>query len=76
MKRVRRQNSHESLTSGFTLGAKLQRWEQRLTDLEDVIAAEIEVQGLGGPEATFATWETEAELDRELAALKEENARK
>jgi phage shock protein A len=64
------------LGSGFSPGAKLQQWEQRLTDLEDVIAAETEVQGLGGPETTFATWETEAELDRELAALKEENARR
>jgi hypothetical protein len=27
-------------------------------------------------DATFATWEAEAELDRELAALKEENAQK
>ncbi len=61
---------------GSTPGAKLQGWEQRLTDLEDLIAAETEVQGLGSPEATFAAWETEAELDRELAVLKEENARK
>lgn len=62
--------------SGFTMGSKWQRWEQLLTNLEDVVAAEMEVQGLGRPEETFATWETEAELDRELAALKEENARK
>ena len=61
---------------GITPGAKLRHWEQRLTDLEDLIAAETEVQGLEGPETMFATWETEAELDRELAALKEENARK
>jgi phage shock protein A len=64
------------LGSGFTPGAKLQSWEERLTDQEDVIAAQMEVQGLEGPETTFATWEVEAELDRELAALKEENARK
>jgi hypothetical protein len=61
---------------GITPGAKLRHWEQRLTDLEDLIAAETEVQGLEGPETMFATWETEAELDRELAALKEEIARK
>jgi phage shock protein A len=64
------------LGTEFTPGAKLQRWEQRLIDLEDVIDAQTEVQGLGGPESTFATWETEAELERELAALKEEIARK
>ncbi len=63
------------LGSGVTPGAKLQQWEQRLSDLEDVIAAETEVQSIGGPETTFATWETEAELDRELAALKQENVR-
>ena len=64
------------LGTDISLGAKLQRWEQRLTDLEDLIAAETEVQGLGGLETTFTTWESEAELDRELAALTEANARK
>jgi phage shock protein A len=64
------------LGSDFTSGAKLEHWEQRMTDLEDVVAAEMEVQGLGDPETTFATWETQAEIDRELSALKEENARK
>ncbi len=63
------------LGSGASPGAKLQQWEQRLTDLEYVVAAQTEVQGLDGPETTFATWETDAELERELAALKEENAR-
>jgi phage shock protein A len=64
------------LGSAFTPGAKLQHWEQRMADLEDAVAAETEVQGLGGPETTFATWENQAEIDRELTALKEENARK
>jgi phage shock protein A len=59
------------LGTDITPGAKLQRWEQRLSDLEDVIAAQTEVQGLPGPETTFATWETGAELERELAALKD-----
>jgi phage shock protein A len=54
-----------------TPGAKLQHWEQRLTDLEDVIAAQTEVQGLASPDSAIATWETEAEIDRELASLKE-----
>jgi phage shock protein A len=53
-------------------GAKLQRWEERLTDLEDEIAAQTELQGLAGLEKTFAGWESEAELDRELDALKKE----
>jgi phage shock protein A len=60
------------LGTGFTSGAKLQHWEQRLTDLEDVIAAQSEVQGHASPEKVFATWETETEIERELAALKEE----
>ena len=55
-----------------TPGAKLQHWEQRLIDLEDVVAAQTEVQGLAGPDSAIATWETEADLDRELAALKGE----
>jgi uncharacterized coiled-coil protein SlyX len=50
----------------------LQRWEERLTDLEDEIAAQTELQGLAGLEKTFAGWESEAELDRELDALKKE----
>ena len=53
-------------------GAKLRRWEERLTDLEDGIAGQTEVQGLAGVEMMFATWQAEAELDRELAALKAE----
>ena|ERR1700722_2033478 len=60
------------LGTGVTPGAKLQHWEQRLTDLEDVIAAQTEVQGLAGPETAITTWEADAEIDRELAALKEE----
>ena len=64
------------LGSGIAMGAKLQRWEQLLVELEDVVAAETEVQGLGDPEDSFATWEAKAELDSELAALKAENARK
>jgi len=64
------------LGTGFNAGAKLLHWEERLTELEDEIAAQAEVQGLGGLESTFTTWESEADLDRELAALKEENARK
>ncbi len=64
------------LGSHFSLDAKLQRWEQRLTDLEDLVAAEAEVQGLGGSEVAFATWETQTELEQELAELKEKNARK
>jgi phage shock protein A len=64
------------LSSDFQAGAQLCHWEQRLTDLEDLVAAEAEIQGLEGPETTIAAWETQAELDRELVALKEENARK
>jgi len=60
------------LGTGCTAAAKLQRWEERLTDLEDEIAAQTELQGLAGLETTFASWESEADLDRELAALKEE----
>ena len=52
--------------------AKLRRWEERLTDLEDVIAGQTEVQGLAGVETMFASWQAEAELELELAALKEE----
>jgi len=62
------------LGASFTADAKLKRWEHRLTDLEDIVAAQIEVQGIG--ETTFATWETEAEIESDLAALKEENVRK
>jgi phage shock protein A len=64
------------LGTGVTFGAKLQHWDQRLTDLEDVTAAQAEVQGLGSPESDFATLENEAEIERELAALREENAQK
>jgi phage shock protein A len=63
------------LGTGLTAGAKLQRWEERLTDLEDEIAAQTEVQGMTGPEATFSNWEAEVEFDRELTALKEGNAK-
>jgi phage shock protein A len=59
----------------FSLGAKLEHWEERLTDLEDIVAAQTEVQGLGSAETTFAAWETEAEIDQELAALKAEKER-
>lgn len=64
------------LGSGITPLGKLQHWEQRLTDLEDIIAAQTEVQGLESPGTMFATWETEADVERELAALKEEHAQK
>ena len=47
------------LGASLTPGAKLQRWNQRLTDLEDIVAAQIEVQGIADPEATLATWENE-----------------
>jgi phage shock protein A len=66
----------KQLGSRFTLGAKLQHWEQRLTDVEDVLAAEMEVQSVDGPEANFAAWEAEQEIERDLAALKEETSRK
>jgi phage shock protein A len=64
------------LGTDFTPGAKLQHWEQRLSDLEDVIAAHAEVQGLGKLETVLADLETETEVERELAALKEANSRK
>ena len=49
---------------------KLQHWDDRLADLEDLIAAESEVQGVGNPDTAFVAWQSEADLDRELAALK------
>jgi len=61
------------LGTGFTAGAKLQHWEERLTQLEDELTAQAEVQGLGALESNFANWETEVALDRELAALKAED---
>lgn len=47
-----------------------------MIDMEDVIAAETEIQNVEGLDSTLATWETEAELDLELAALKEAHAQK
>lgn len=64
------------LGSGFSPAEKFQRWDDRLADLEELIAAESEVPGVGNPDTEFAAWQAEAELDRELVALKEENARK
>jgi len=59
------------LGRGFMAGAELQRWEERLTQLEDEVAARLELQGQTGLEASFASWESEAKLERELAELKE-----
>ena len=60
--------------SDVALGAKLQHWEERITQWEDEAAALVEVQKLEGAESAFARWEVEVELDRELAALKKEAA--
>jgi phage shock protein A len=62
------------LGADVTLASRLQRWETRMTDLEDEIAAATEVQGLAGTEARIAQCEIDAEIDRELNALKVEAA--
>jgi phage shock protein A len=61
------------LGADVTLESKLQHWDQRIAALEDEAAAVTELQGLHGAESAFAQWETDAEIDRELRALKEEN---
>jgi phage shock protein A len=58
--------------SGLAFGAKLAHWEERITQFEDEIAAFAEVQNLEDVESTFARWEAEVELDRELDALKKD----
>jgi hypothetical protein len=50
----------------------LHRWEERLTELEDEITAQMEVQGVGGLETALSSWETEVEIEKELAAMREE----
>jgi phage shock protein A len=64
------------LGSDLTLGAKLHHWEERITQWEDEAAALMDVQKLEGVESAFARWEAETELDRELAALKKDEADK
>ncbi|HZZ82647.1 MAG TPA: PspA/IM30 family protein [Gemmataceae bacterium] len=60
------------LGSRATLESKLQHWEQRLSVLEDEVAAATEVQGLEqDADATFAKWEAETDIERELNELKE-----
>jgi phage shock protein A len=56
--------------TGLALGDKLEHWEERITHFEDEIAGLTEVQNLEGAESAFAHWEAEAEVDRELEALK------
>ena len=58
------------LAGWSTTTAKLEHFAERVTDLEDEINAQADVQGLTGVEATFAEWQTEIELDRELNELK------
>jgi phage shock protein A len=57
---------------GFAAGAELRRWDERLTQLEDEVAARLELQEQTGVETSFASWESEIELERELALLKEQ----
>ncbi len=64
------------LGSDLTLGAKLQHWEERISQWDDEAAALMDVQKLEGVESTFTRWEAETELDQELAALKKEQADK
>jgi len=58
------------LADWHTTAAKLEHFAERVTELEDEINAQAEVQGLTGVEATFAGWESETELERELNELK------
>lgn len=66
---------HRALGPGLpdlgTPGAKFERLENRLLDLEDELAARVELQGAWGRlEEEFAELESEHEMDRELEALK------
>lgn len=58
------------LAGWSTTTAKLEHFANRVTELEDEVNAQAEVQGLTGLEATFAGWESETELARELNELK------
>src|SRR5205823_8730778 len=68
---------HRTLPAGFpdlgSPGAKFERFENRLRDLEDELAAQADVQAVGGAlEEEFATFEAGNEIEQELKRLKEE----
>src|SRR5262249_53455953 len=58
------------LAGWSTTAAKLEHFAEKVTELEDEINAQAQVQGLTGVEATFAAWESETEIDQELNDLK------
>jgi hypothetical protein len=60
------------LGTDVAAGAKLRRWDERLSELEDEITAQMEVQGVGGVESVFGRWEMEAEIEKELGAMRKE----
>jgi phage shock protein A len=60
------------LGTDVAAGAKLRRWDERLSELEDEITAQMEVQGVGGVESAFGRWEMEAEIEKELGAMRKE----
>ena len=68
---------HRTLPAGFpdlgSPGAKFERFENRLRDLEDELAAQADVQAVGGAlEEEFATFEASNEIERQLTQLKED----
>lgn len=55
-----------------TTAAKLERFAERVTELEEEINAQDELQSLTGEEVAFAQWQFETELDQELTDLKKQ----